>query len=97
MTARPTIEEQYKKGTDVINYVTYKSTTGSGNDEVLQHKLMGTTETSHITLHPDGKINFRVKRNKIYLVDAVKNNLKGYKPKISQNLMNFLSKVRVKI
>ena len=55
MNGRPTIEEQYKKGNEVINYVVYKSKTGAGNDEVLQHKIMGTTETAHITLHPDGE------------------------------------------
>ena len=97
MYGRPIIEEQYKKGNDVINYVVYKSTTGVGNDEVLQHKMLGTTETAHITLHPDGTINFRIKRTKIYLENAIKNNLTGFKPELSQNVKQFLSKVRSKI
>jgi hypothetical protein len=64
---RPKLEEQYKKGNDVINFVVYNSTTGAGDDEVLQHKVFGTTETAHITLHPDGSINFRIKRSKTAL------------------------------
>ena len=97
MSGRPINEEQYEKGNDVINYVVYKSTTGVGNDEVLQHKLMGTTETAHITLHPDGTVNFRVKRTKIHLENAIKNNLLGFKPQPSQNVKQFISKVRGKI
>ena len=97
MSGRPISEEQYTKGNDVINYVVYKSTTGVGNDEVLQHKVMGTTETAHITLHPDGTINFRVKRTKIHLEKAIKNNLLGFKPQLSQNAKQFISKVRDKI
>jgi len=31
MNGRPKIEEQYKKGTDVLNYVVYNSTTGIGD------------------------------------------------------------------
>jgi hypothetical protein len=94
---RPIIEEQYKKGNDVINHVVYKSSTGAGNDEVLQHKMLGTTETAHDTLHPDGSINFRIKRTKTYLESAIKNNLTGYKPDPSQNVRHFLSKVLGKI
>lgn len=94
MNGRPVIEEQYKKGSDVINYVVYKSTTGTGNDEVLQHKLFGTTETSHITLHPDGAVNFRVKRTKTYLENAIHSNMAGYFPVISENVKRFISKVR---
>ena len=60
MTGRPKTEEQYIKDHDVINFVIYDSTTGVGEDEVPQHKIMGTTETAHITLHPDGTVNFRV-------------------------------------
>lgn len=97
MNGRPIIEEQYKKGDDVINYVVYKSKTGAGNDEVLQHKIMGTTETAHITLHPDGNVNFRIKRIKIYLENAIKTNLIGFKPDLSQNVKQFISKVRNKI
>ncbi len=97
MSGRPVNEEQYKKGTDIINYVVYKSTTGAGNDEVLQHKLFGTTETAHITLHPDGSVNFRVKRTKTYLNNAFKNNLAGFVPSISQAIKRFISKVRGEI
>jgi len=97
MNNRPSTEEQYKKGNDVINYVVYRSTTGQGNDEVLQHKILGTTETSHITLHPDGTINFRIKRNKTALEQAVRSDLSGYSPSPSQNVKNFLLKVRSKI
>ena len=97
MRARPSIEEQYKKGNDVINYVVYRSTTGNGNDEVLQHKVMGTTETSHITLHPDGTVNFRVKRSKTVLEQAVRNGLAGYPPSPSDNVKKFISKVRPNI
>jgi len=97
MNGRPIIEEQYKKGTDVINYVVYKSTTGTGNDEVLQHKLFGTTETAHVTLHPDGSVNFRVKRTKTYLEHAIRSNLVGCSPNLSQAVKQFISKVRGKI
>ncbi len=97
MNGRPIIEEKYKKGDNVINYVVYKSTTGYGNDEVLQHKIMGTTETAHITLHPDGTVNFRVKLIKTYLVNAIKSNLLGFKPDLSQNVKQFIHKVRSKI
>jgi len=97
MNGRPIIEEQYKKGDNVINYVVYKSTTGYGNDEVLQHKIMGTTETAHITLHPDGTVNFRAKLIKTYLVNAIKSNLRGFKPDLSQNAKQFIYKVRSKI
>ena len=97
MNGRPIIEEQYVKGDDVINYVVYKSRTGAGNDEVLQHKINGITESAHITLHPDGKVNLRIKRTETYLKKAVKNNLLGYSPRISKNVKQFLSIVRSKI
>ena len=97
MNGRPIIEEQYKNDVDVINYVVYKSTTGAGNDEVLQHKLMGTTETAHVTLHPDGTVNFRIKRTKIQLETAIRNGLLGYKPDLSHHVKQFIAKVRSKI
>lgn len=97
MNGRPIIEEQYKKGSDVINYVVYKSTSGIGNDEVLQHKLFGTTETAHITLHPDGTVNVRVKRTKTYLENSIRSNLVGFIPNLSQNVKQFIAKVRGKI
>ena len=97
MNGRPKIEERYTKGNDVINFVVYNSTTGAGEDAVLQHKILGTTETAHITLHPDGTINFRIKRSKSALENAVRNNLSGYTPNISDRLKNFLTKVQTKI
>ena len=50
------------KGSDVNNFVIFDSTTAAGEDEVLQHKIMGTNETAHITLHSDGTVNFRARR-----------------------------------
>jgi len=97
MNGRPKIEEQYSKGNDVINFVVYNSTTGAGEDEVLQHKILGTTETAHITLHPDGTVNFRIKRSKAALEIAVRSNLSGYTPNISTRVKNFLVKVRANI
>jgi len=97
MKVRPKIEEQYKKGNDVINFVIYNSTTGAGEDQVLQHKIMGTTETSHITLHPDGTINFRIKRSKTALETAVRSDLYGYTPVLSERLKKFITKVRPKL
>ena len=41
MKDRPKLEEQYKKGNEVINFVVYNSTTGAGDDEVLQHTILG--------------------------------------------------------
>jgi hypothetical protein len=97
MNERLISEEQYKKGNDVINYVVYKSTTGPGNDEVLQHKLFGTTETAHVTLHPDGTVNLRIKRTDAYMKMAIKTNFIGFEPELSQNVRRFLSKVHGKI
>ncbi len=89
--------EVYKKKKDVINFSVYSRTTGGGEDEVLQHKAMGTSETAHITLHPDGTVNFRIERNKTTLENAIRNNLKGYTPALSDRLKQFLKKVRTKI
>ena len=97
MSDRPITEEQYRKGSDVINFVVYNSTTGVGEDEVLQHKLIGTTETAHVTLHPDGKVNFRTKRNKEPLKAAILTGLVGYTPEPSTKVKEFISKVRTKI
>ena len=97
MNGRPKLEEQYKKGSDVINFVVYASTTGAGDDEVMQHKIMGTTETAHITLHPDGTVNFRIKRSKAALEQAVKDGLAGYSPAPSPKAAQFLVKVRAKL
>ena len=97
MTHIPKIDEQYKKGNDVINFIVYNSTTAAGEDEVLQHKIMGTTESAHITLHPDGTVNFRIKRSKTTLENAVRSNLQGYTPALSNRIKQFLRKVRTKI
>ena len=97
MNGRPLIEEQYKKGNDVINYVVYKRTTGNGNDEVLQHKIQGTTESAHVTLHPDGTVNLRIAKTDTHLKMAIRDNLSGFEPRISDNVKLFLSKVRGKI
>ena len=91
------IDERYRNGNDVINYVVYKSTTSVGNDEVLQHKIMGATETAHITLHPDGTVNFRETRTKLYLETAIRNNMAGFKPEPSQDVRHFLFKIRGKV
>lgn len=90
-------EEQYRQGADVVNFVAYRSTTGVGEDHVLQHKLLGTTETAHVTLHPDGTVNLRVKRTPTFLVAAIKSNLAGVTPALSPQLKSFLAKVRDRI
>lgn len=75
----------------------YASTTATGNDEVLQHKLLGTTETEYITLHPDGSVNFRVKRSRGALEMAVQNGMLGYSPAPSVRVKPFIAKVRGKL
>jgi hypothetical protein len=97
MSARPSVEERYTNGSDTINYVVYRSKTGGGNDEVLQHKLLGMTETAHITLHPDGTVNFRIARARSYLEIAVATNMLGYRPEISAAVRDFIVKVRGKL
>lgn len=97
MNERPKIAETYTKLQDVINFVVYSRTDGAGDDEVLQHKLLGTVETAHITLHPNGEVNLRVEKSKEYVVHAVHNNLAGYRPAPSPRLMQFIAKVKPKI
>lgn len=97
MNRRPFLEEKYSNGSDVIYYVVYKSSEGNGNDEVLQHQSAGMVETAHITLHPDGTVNFRIKRSKKHLEAAVKNELKDYRPHISSNVKKFIANVLDKI
>jgi hypothetical protein len=97
MNGRPTVEEKYTKGVDVINYVVYASTTGPGNDEVLQHKLGGTTETAHVTLHPDGTVNLRIARRDMEIKHAIHSGLSDYTPAPSPGLKAFLAKVAGKI
>ncbi|MCB2262405.1 MAG: hypothetical protein LGR52_05625 [Candidatus Thiosymbion ectosymbiont of Robbea hypermnestra] len=97
MSERLIIDEQYKKGKDVIHYVVYKSETGAGNDEVLQHKIMGMTETAHVTLHPDGAVNLRIRLTGAHLRHAIETGLVDWKPAPSLRVNRFLSKVRSKI
>lgn len=98
MSPRPLRIRQFRKGTEIINYVVYARTTGAGYDQVLQHKVAnGTSETAHVTLHPDGKVNFDITRNKKYLEEAIANNLQGYIPSIPHEVREFLSLVREKI
>jgi hypothetical protein len=101
VNGRPIKEEKYKAkhSADVINYVVYRRTTGPGNDEVLQHKLLGTTETAHVTLHPDGTVNLRTERSGSdrHLRRAIENGLSEFEPQISDDVSRFLSKVRGKI
>ncbi|MFW5635497.1 MAG: hypothetical protein ACOC3A_02465 [Thermodesulfobacteriota bacterium] len=85
MAKRPKTEEQYTKGNEILNFVIYNSTTIAGDDEVLQHKILG-SETAHITLHPDGSVNFRIKRTKSYLEHAIRSNLRGFTPNPSARL-----------
>jgi hypothetical protein len=100
VNGRPIKEEKYKSklGADVINYVVYRRTTGPGNDEVLQHKRLGITETAHVTLHPDGTVNLRTERpgHDIHLRGAIDTGLSEFEPQISQDVSRFLSKVRGK-
>jgi len=97
MSPRPKIEETYRKGQDAINYVVYERTDGAGDDEVLQHKLLGTVETAHITLHPNGEVNLRVVRSKDHVVNAVRSNLAGYVPSPSLRVKRFIARVRQKL
>lgn len=55
----------------------YTSTTGSEEDEVLQHKDHG-VEMSHITRHPDGSVNFSVERDGNWMTQFMSNNLAGF-------------------
>jgi hypothetical protein len=97
MSPRPKIEETYSKGKDVLNFVVYERTDRTGDDEVLQHKLLGTVETAHITLHPGGEVNLRVTRAKEHVVNAVWTDLDGYEPSPSPRLKKFLMSVRPKL
>ena len=94
---RPVVEK-YTRGSNLLNYVVYGSTSVAGNDEVLQHKLHD-TEMAHITLHPNGTVNFHETRLGIgrYLRDFVMSNLVGFSPQPSSRLKQFLSKVRNRI
>ena len=94
MSGRVILREQYEKGRDLLNFVVYASTTALGEDEVLQHKLLGVRETAHITAHPDGSVNFRVQMSKDALRHAVQTNLAGFQPAPSERLRAFLRRVK---
>lgn len=97
MGGRPKVEERYEKGNEVINFVIYQSTTGSGDDQVLQHKLV-TTETAHVTLHPDGKVNVRRQAlGDARLKQAIRGKLRGYHPVPSRNVLQFLERIKSEI
>ena len=93
MSGKPKILEKYTKGKDVIYFSIYDGKHG-GEDEVLQHQLFGTTETAHITLHPDGKFYLRPEkgRSEAYVKTAVSNKMNGYSPAPSPRLRAFLVK-----
>ena len=99
MITRPILDETYTKGTgrdrETIQYVVYRSTKMAGEDHVLKHELVG-TQTTHVTLHPTGQVNFRIilPGLKPYLKTAAKNNLAGFAPPASDALKAFIAKVR---
>lgn len=97
MAANIVLSESYRKGEhDVLNFVVYQSTTVTGDDEVLQHKLAG-AEMAHVTLHPDGTINLRIKRDASYLKRFIGDGLLGFEPQPSERLKTFIGKVKDKI
>jgi hypothetical protein len=96
MTSKPSVSQTYRKGADTLNFVVYRSTTGAGEDEVLQHKILGVTESAHLTLHPDGTVNLRVSRNREPLVSAVRAGLAGWVPAPSERLKLFLVRIRAR-
>lgn len=85
--------ERYVQGSHLLNFVVYTSTTGSGEDEVLQHKYHG-VEMSHITRHPDGSVNFRIERDGSWMIQFMSNNLAGFTPPPSPRLSKFLLVVK---
>ena len=85
--------ERYAQGSHLLNFVVYTSTTGPGEDEVLQHKYHG-VEMSHITRHPDGSVNFRVERDGNWMTQFMSNNLAGFTPRPSPRLSGFLLVVK---
>ena len=98
MPEGPKIVETYKKGSDTVNFVVYGRTDGVGDDEVLQHKMLGAIETAHITLHPDGTVNLRLDRGpKEPVLEAARSDLAGYSPGASARVKQFLAKVKPKI
>ena len=95
MTGGPSIHEAYSKGSDVLNFVVYRSKSGLGEDEVLQHKTLG-IELAHVTSHPDGSVNLRERAPGAgkRLLGFVRNGLLGFSPRPSQRLEKFLRRVR---
>jgi len=96
VSGEPRVQETYTKGNDVLNFVVYRSTTGDGDDLVLQHKTMG-IEMAHVTLHPDGAFNVREKRSAAALRAIVRADLAGFSPVPSAALREFLSRIRHRI
>ena len=85
--------ERYAQGSHLLNFVVYTSTTGPGEDEVLQHKYHG-VEMSHVTRHPDGSVNFRVERDGNWMIQFMSNNLAGFTPRPLPRLSEFLLVVK---
>jgi len=85
--------ERYAQGSHLLNFVVYTSTTGTGEDEVLQHNYHG-VEMSHITRHPDGSVNFRIERDGNWMIQFMSNNLAGFTPQPSPRLSKFLLVVK---
>ncbi len=78
-----------------LNFAIYTRTIGkekAKTDYVLQHKIYG-VETAHITLHPDGRVNFHSGKTEKYLQEAIDNRLFGYSPSPSKRLEEFLDKI----
>ena len=88
--------ENYLLGPHVLNFVIYTSTTAPGEDDVPQHKYHG-AEMSHITLHPDGSVNFRVERDRNWMVQFLTADLSGFSPVPSARLRNFIQTVKYRI
>ncbi len=94
---KPIVHEQYEiDANSKLNFVVYKSTTGVGNDEVLQHKLHG-TEMAHVTLHPGDQVNLRKTRDATLLIKAIKDRMVGVEPAPSERLRQFIEAVKDKI
>ena len=90
------LNESYVLGPHVLNFVIYTSTTGPGEDEVLQHKYHG-VEMSHATRHPDGTVSFRVERDGNWMVQFVGSNLAVFAPPPSPRLSGFLRIVKTSL
>lgn len=98
MAGPPKLRETYTKGDDKINYVEYDGQYG-GVDKVLQHLLMGSVETAHITIHPNQPPQFRAQKNRpeAPLRAAVATEMDGYQPALSDKVRAFLLACKGKI